>query len=87
MGAQVVHDSSHLVVAHHVAKRGHRTLAENDDVSRISVVAECRIAGERRIRPRSSCSFAVQHMAGLADALVQALTAAQVFIPLVSAQG
>ena len=75
MGAQVVYDRSHLIVAHHVAKRGHRTLAENDDVNRISVVAERRIVGKRRIRPRSYRPFAVWHMARLADAFVQAFTA------------
>ncbi len=75
MGAQVVHDGGHLVVTHHVAKRRHRTLSENNDVNRISVVAERRIVGKRRIRPCSNRPFAVWHMARLADAFVQAFTA------------
>ncbi|MGA8649300.1 MAG: hypothetical protein WB677_01520, partial [Xanthobacteraceae bacterium] len=56
------------------AKRGHRTLSENDDVNRISVVAERRIVGERRVRPRASRSFAGRHMACLAHAFEQAFT-------------
>ena len=63
------------IVAHHVAQRRHRSLPVDNDIEHISAGFESVVARDRRIRSGAGRTFAIGHVATLADTRVQFFTA------------